>query len=397
MAPIKPVDPGSPPEPGRGPGLRVSWFGHAAGRRADGLSSYSDQLVRGLADRGCTVYFHHLREDGMVAPVDDSLRTGWRGRRFKTVTVAAPGFRRAAARRLAWERPDIVHCSLSFSLADGWLAAEAHRLGAGAVVTFHLPYGRRGSGRGRVLQGLYRFWAHRLGAYDRIIVFTPEQAERLVTAGITASRCVVIPNAVDTAAFSPGPSHLRATRLAGARFVVGYLGRLDPEKRVTTLLQGFHLAELPDSVRLVIGGRGQDEVRVRRDAEISPQVVYVGQIDGSGSRADFWRAVDLFCLVSTAEGLSLSLLEAMSSGCAVLATAAAGSEVAGSGGVMLPVLGTVSALAKQLRRLASDPGATAELGRLARAEAVRHHGVEAMLERVLDVYHASAVPTARIR
>ncbi len=385
-------------EPGRsrGDGLTVSWFGHGAGRRADGLSSYSDQVVGGLQRRGCTVYFHHQRGDGTIAPVDEAHRTGWPGRRFKTVTVAAPGFRAAALRRLADERPDIVHCSLSFSLADGWLATAAHRTGAAAAVTFHLPHGRRTSARGRVLQGLYRYWAGRLRGYDRVIAFTPEQVERLAAAGIPEERCSVIPNAVDTAAFHPGASQLRRTELAGARLVVGYLGRLDPEKRVAALVEIFLAAGLPADVRLVVAGSGRDQARVRAAAARSPQVRYRGQLGTPAARADFWRAVDVFCLLSTAEGLSLALLEAMASGCAVLATEEAGAAVAGPGGVPLPARGLGPALTAELRRLAGNPQAAADLGRLARAEAERHHGIEAMLDRVLDVYRSLAHPAAPI-
>ncbi|HVA21601.1 MAG TPA: glycosyltransferase family 4 protein [Candidatus Micrarchaeia archaeon] len=381
--------------PDRSPGPVVSWFGHAAGRRADGLSSYSEQLGQGLGRRGWTVFFHHLRGDGHLAPVDDRHRTVWRGARFKTVSVAAPGFRAAAARRLAAERPDIVHCSLSFSLADGWLAAEAHRLGAGAVVTFHVPHGRRGSGRGRVLQALYRFWAGRLRDFDRVIAFTPEQVERLSAAGVPADRCVVIPNAVDTERFRPGASRLRTGELKGARLVVGYLGRLDPEKRAAILVETALGAGLPEDVYLLVAGRGRQEGRVRAAVLRSTHARYLGRLDTVSARADFWRAVDVFCLLSSAEGLSLALLEAMASGCAIVATAEAGAAVAGPGGVTLPAAGVPAALAAELRRLARDPGIAAELGRLARAEAVRHHGVEAMLDRVVDVYRSLARPAAR--
>ncbi len=352
--------------------------------------------MHGLQRRGCTVHFHHLRGDGAVVPVDAAHRTVWRGARFKTVSVAAPGFRAAAARRLAVERPAIVHCSLSFSLADGWLATEAHRIGAGAVVTFHLPYGRSGSGRGRVLQGLYRFWARRLRSFDRVIAFTTEQVERLTAAGVAAERCAVIPNAVDTGHFRPGASRLRAERLAGAELVVGYLGRLDPEKRAAMLVEAFCSAGLPPTVRCLIAGRGREEGRVRALADRCEQVVYVGQLDGAEARADFLRAVDVFCLLSTAEGLSIALLEAMASGCAVLATLEAGAAVAGPGAITLPGRRPAPRLAAELLRLAVAPGAAAELGHLARAEAVHHHDVEAMLDRVLAVYRSLTPASARV-
>ena len=47
----------------------------------------------------------------------------------------------------------------------------------------------------------------------------------------------MVHNAVDTDAISPGDSDLR--RRLGARFVVAYMGRLDPEKRIPALVRTF--------------------------------------------------------------------------------------------------------------------------------------------------------------
>ncbi|HUY61515.1 MAG TPA: glycosyltransferase family 4 protein [Candidatus Dormibacteraeota bacterium] len=371
-------EPGSPP--------RVSWFGHAAGRRADGLSSYSATVVAGLRRRGCPVHFHHAARDGDRLPqgVDDWL--AWSTWRFKTLTFPAPGFRTALRRRLAQERPEIVHCSLSFSVRDALLAEAAHAVGAAAVVTFHLPFARAGSARGRVLQALYRFWAPRLRAYDRVIVFSPEQRARLTAAGVDPERCVVIPNAVDTAAFCPGPSPLRAGPLRGAQQVIGYAGRLDPEKRVDRLLQAFARAALPPDTVLLLAGDGQGVRAVERAAAASRRVVYLGRLDTEAARIAFWRAVDCFCLPSTAEGLSLALLEAMACGCAVLATPMAGAAVAGPGGRTLAPGGGAAELATALTDLCRDPAELTRLGDLARDQAVRHHGVEPMLDQLLQVY-----------
>ncbi len=377
-------EPGTPP--------RISWFGHAAGRRADGLSSYSATVVAGLQRRGCSLHFHHAALDGDRVPAGIEGAVAWPAWRFKTVTLPQPGFRAALRRRLARERADIVHCSLSFSLRDGLLAQAAHEVGAAAVVTFHLPFGRPRSARGRALQALYRFWAPRLRAYDRVIVFSPEQRARLAAAGVAPERCVVIPNAVDTAAFCPGPSDLRAGPLRGAGLVIGYAGRLDPEKRVERLLQAFTRAALPPDTVLLLAGDGQGVRTVERAAAASRRVVYLGRLDTEAALVAFWRAVDCFCLPSTAEGLSLALLEAMACGCAVLATPMAGAAVAGAGGRVLAPGGGVAELAAALTELCRDPAEVSRLGALARDRAVRHHGVEPMLDQLLRVYRLGRRP-----
>ncbi|HUY55825.1 MAG TPA: glycosyltransferase family 4 protein [Candidatus Nanopelagicaceae bacterium] len=364
--------------------LRVAFLGQAVGRRADGLTSYSEQVVGGLRRRGAEVYFHHARGDGSQVPVDPAHAVAWPTLRFKTVTLPWPGFRPRMQGWLAAQRPDVTHCSLSFTLDDGWVAAAAERAGSARVATFHLPFGQAGTRRALVMRELHRFWARRLGHYQRVIVFTEEHRRRLAEVGVDLGRIEVLPNAVDTGRFCPGPSRVRAERLAGSSLVVGFAGRLDPEKGVRELLAGFVRARLGPDARLLLAGRGALESQVRQLAERDRRVVYLGQLTQLEDRIDFWRAVDIFCLPSSAEGLSISLLEAMASGCAVAVTPAGGLPVVAGGGVELDPSRLADAVAEQLQ--ATSPGRARELGASAREEAVRHHGVDGMLDRLLAIY-----------
>ncbi|MGB9482671.1 MAG: glycosyltransferase family 4 protein [Candidatus Dormiibacterota bacterium] len=365
--------------------LRVAWFGHAVGARADGLTTYSADVAGGLQERGVEVWFHHATRDGRITPVDEAHRIGWPTWRFKTVTVPRWGFRSRISRWLATTQPDVVHASLSFTLADGWLGRQARASGAATVATFHLPFGRPGSGRAAVMRELHRFWAPRLRPYQRVIVFTEDHRRRLAEVGVDRSRIEVLPNAVDTERFSPGSSTLRRDRLRGASLVVGYAGRLDPEKGVRELLEGFRAAELGPDARLIIAGRGAIEGRVS-EAQRDPRVIYLGQLLTAHDRLDFWRAVDIFCLPSSAEGLSIALLEAMSSGCAVAATVAGGASSVGGVAIQLDSRSLSGSIADLLTDLRARPEERRRLGQMAREEAVRHHGMAAMLDRLQAIY-----------
>src|SRR5579884_1133237 len=189
------------------PPNRIAWFGHASGARADGLSTYSREHVAALTAMGISVRFFAHRLDGEVTPVSDSVLLG--AARFKTVTVPAPGTRRRIAAVLDEFQPDVCHISLSFSLLDASIIAAAKRRDIPTVVTVHLPYAAPQSARGRVLRGLYRFHTGALLAADHIVALSDEQAELLCSVGCRASRITVLPNSIDTDAFSPGPSALR--------------------------------------------------------------------------------------------------------------------------------------------------------------------------------------------
>ena len=365
--------------------LRLAWFGHSVGARGDGLTTYSADVVGGLLERGLEVWFHHASRDGPITPVDADHEIGWPTWRFKTVTVARPGFQRNLASWLRRVQPDIVHASLSFTVQDGWLGREAQASGAATVATFHLPFGRPGSGRALVMRELHRFWAPRLRAYQRVIVFSEDHRLRLSQVGVDRARIEVVPNAVDVDRFLPGASHLRTTRLQGSGLVVGFAGRLDPEKGVRELLQGFRDANLGAEARLVVAGQGT-MLREVVAAQTDPRVIYLGQLHTIQERIDFWRAVDVFCLPSSAEGLSIALLEAMASGCAVAATPAGGSSLVGGVAEVLHPERLSQSIATWLAALEQDPKEVEQLGQSARAEAVRHHGMAAMLDRLLEIY-----------
>jgi glycosyltransferase involved in cell wall biosynthesis len=382
------------------PPLRVAFFGHAQGLRGDGLSTYSRELVRALLAHGVVVRFFAHREDGdavPVAPTDALLLRAWH---FKTVTIPRPRSLRAINAALEAFAPDVVHISWSFSLHDGAIAAAAHRVGAVCVATFHLPHGPAGTGRGRVLHGLYHYHRRRMGSVDRCVALSGEQRDLLVRAGYPASRVTVIPNGVDTEAIMPGASRLHDE--LGARLVVLYVGRLDPEKRVVALVDSFVSLGLPDDHVLCIAGDGIHAERIRRRAARAGNVLVLGLV-GADRTLDLLRGCDVFALPSTAEGLALSLLEAMAAGCAIVATdAGEDGRALADAGLVIPVHPLRPGLDDALRRLLGDPALRARLGEAARQRAVREYSIVHNVQHVLDVYAsaraaAAAAPGTRSR
>jgi glycosyltransferase involved in cell wall biosynthesis len=303
----------------------------------------------------------------------------------KTLTVSLPGSRERIGEVLADLRPDIVHCSWSFSTLDGEIARMARAAGAATVATFHLPYAEPRSARGRVLRGLYRWHVRNLSAYDHCVALSEDQRQLITAAGYPAQRVTVVHNAVDTDAISPGESDLR--RRLGARFVVAYMGRLDPEKRIPALVRSFLELGWPDDHVLVIAGGGAHDRRLRRMVAEHPNVRILGVVTDPALRLELLRAADVYVLPSTAEGLALSMLEAMAAGCAVVATEAGEDGPAlGDAGIRLPVLPLEPHLGNALRMLRDDPALRADLGARARARVLEHYALGAGVDRLVDLY-----------
>jgi glycosyltransferase involved in cell wall biosynthesis len=106
-------------------------------------------------------------------------------------------------------------------------------------------------------------------------------------------------------------------------FVIGYIGRLAPEKNVGVLVEA--IADLIRSKRLeiaflIIIGNGEDETKLRKLAEelgIRDRVLFTGF---RSDVSDLIHGLDVFVLPSLTEGLGLSLLEAKAAGKAIIAS-----------------------------------------------------------------------------
>jgi GalNAc-alpha-(1->4)-GalNAc-alpha-(1->3)-diNAcBac-PP-undecaprenol alpha-1,4-N-acetyl-D-galactosaminyltransferase len=203
-------------------------------------------------------------------------------------------------------------------------------------------------------------------------------------------RIAIIPNAVSPAL------QQRSAIAQGGRTVLA-AGRLEAQKGFDVLLRAFAVAknELP-GWRLRIAGEGslRDRLVAQRDALglTAEDVSLLGRVD---CMSDEYLRADIFVLSSRFEGFPNVLCEAMSHGCAVIATRCRSgpSEIVRDGidGVLVPV-DDVASMAASLVALANDPTRRSELSASASTLASRFPTEEigmrwiALLRRVAQRY-----------
>jgi glycosyltransferase involved in cell wall biosynthesis len=214
-----------------------------------------------------------------------------------------------------------------------------------------------------------------------------------------ASRTVL--HGVDTSLFRPsdGSSTRRDLDLPLDAFVIGTIGRLEPQKAHHVLVRSIaRMATLQPELnpQLVVVGDGSQRGPLEDlvdSMDLRSRVHLLGHVEPA---ATLYPAFDVFALASAWEGLPLSLLEAMSSGLAVLATDVGGvgdAIVDGTNGLLVPP-GVEADLVKGLLAL-TDVGRRRELGSNARADAVRRFSVGRMVEETLTVYQEALAKSGR--
>ncbi len=206
-----------------------------------------------------------------------------------------------------------------------------------------------------------------------------------------ASKVVVVHNGIDTDRFRQAETDATLRTQLGipdTDIVIGFLGRLEEQKGLGFLLQAADtLHAMFDHVWLVIVGdgsrKGELESQVR---ELSiPRVLFLRfQRDTPA----YFHMFDIFALPSLFEGLPVSLLEAMSAGCPVVATRVGGvNEVVrdGTTGFLVDPR-NVEQLAVALRRLVEDGEMRKRMGKLGQARAEAEFSVHAMITHTEKIY-----------
>lgn len=300
---------------------------------------------------------------------------------------------RALARVLAEERFDVVHVHTPVASLVGRLAAWRVRVPLIAY-TAHGFYFHERMGRLRRMAFIALEWlAGRVT--DLLMTQSQEDAAFARRTGLVRGTIAAIGNGVDPARFHPRGGEKRLAMRAALATpadapVILMVGRLVAEKGYPEL---FAAMQQVDAHLWVAGARlSSDHARpvdaaLAEDAELAHRVHLLGERDDI---AELMAAADLFTLPSHREGMPRSIIEAMMTGLAVVATDIRGSReevVDGVTGLLVPV-GDADALAAALSRLLTDPAARTAMGTAGRARALDLYDEDKVIARQLALLGA---------
>lgn len=261
--------------------------------------------------------------------------------------------------------PDVVHLASPFVLGAGGLRA-ARRLGVPTVAVYQTDVAGFAAAYGlaRGARAAWR-WIRRLHTLaDRTLAPSTEAVRSLVDHGIP--RVFRWGRGVDTDLFSPErrDTALRAELAPKGEMLVGYVGRLAPEKQVAKLAA---ISTMPN-VKLVVVGDGPDMANLQQQL---PDAAFLGFRTGV-PLATAYASLDVFVHTGPHETFCQAVQEAMASGVPVIAPDSGGPRDLvrhGKTGYLLGDLGTElrpsveNLLEPRLRWAMGDAGRRAVLGR----------------------------------
>ena len=296
-------------------------------------------------------------------------------------------------RALAAHLPDVVHLASPFVLGAAGLS-EARRLGVPAVAVYQTDVARYSRRYGATASAAAWRWLRHL--HERAAVtLAPSTAALGDLTRHGVPRTVMWARGVDADRFTPdrrrtpAATRLRSRLAPDGETVVGYVGRLAPEKRVERLaaLAGAQ-DEVPGGVRLAVVGDGPSRAFVERALAVPgmPPTTLLGRLDGD-ALADAYAAFDVFVHTGTEETFGQTLQEAMASGLPVVAPAAGGPldiVCPGLTGELYPAEDD-AALRRAVLTLARRPGLRHRYGALAR-ELVLPRSWETLGDELIEHY-----------
>ena len=210
-------------------------------------------------------------------------------------------------------RPDVVHTHHLYVLVYCFLAAKL--VGARLIHTEHEYFSLLNPKKKLMLRILSMFCDRVTGVEDTVTAFLEHEI------GVIPTKLTTIRNGINVEQFT-GVSALSRARfgISGDESIIGIVARLEPVKDHITLLKAFSRIRKENAAHLLIIGDGSQRKFLEQECNALGITNFVTFTGVRTDIPDLLKLIDIFVLCSREEGLPLSLLEAMASAKAIVAT-----------------------------------------------------------------------------
>jgi len=378
--------------------VRIAWLGKKS--PFCGNVSYGNLTTEYLKKRGHNVSFIHFdnhinknKSDSHFLANDPEVSLPYLIK-SQVYTIPSPRAEKELKDSLERLKPNIVHASLTLSPLDFRLPEICQQMNVPLVATFHPAFDSKIRNITASTQQLtYQLYAPALAKFNKVIVFSEDQKEVLVKLGVSENKQVIIPNGVDQNIWKPAnkisKKHISIREKIGEKRIFLYMGRIANEKNIEALLKAWRQTKNKNCILLIVGDGPMKPTLENNFSDLEKDdLIWWGEESDLETRVAIMQIAEVFFLPSLVEGLSLSLLEAMSSGTACIATdAGADGEVLDNGaGIVISTDNVTTQLKTVIPILQNHPSFSKALGEKARKRVISRYTIERNIDSIESVY-----------
>lgn len=341
--------------------MKIAMIGHKViPSQRGGIENVLTSLCPLLAELGAEITVYNRSSDKIEDNYLHEVRNGfYKGVRLKTApTIKLRGISAmiasyTAALRASFSNADIVHFHAEGPCAALWIPKL---FGKKCVATVHgLDWQREKWKRGPASKYIKTGEKVMAKYADKIIVLS--ESARTYFKDTYKRDTVLIPNGIDR------PKHTAAdkiTKLFGLKKdeYICVVSRLTPEKGIHYLIDAQNSVK-PDKKLVIAGDTGDSDsadsytALLRKKTKDNPNIIFTGFISGDVLR-EIYSNTYAVCLPSDIEGMSLSLLEALAYGNALLCSDIPENTSVANNHALYFKKSDTNDLAKKLKLLCSD-------------------------------------------
>jgi glycosyltransferase involved in cell wall biosynthesis len=286
-----------------------------------GVETHCEELFPIILKQHPNDHVQIIRRSAYVTPANDLSK--YKGIHIKTLysphtkSLEALIHSFLAVLYAAVKRPDVLHIH---AIGPSLVTPLARLLGLKVIMTHHGPdYERKKWGK-------FAKYILKTGEWcgvkfaNKVIVISDEIGQQIAEK-YGRKDYILIPNGVPVATRNTDTDYLEQLGVESERYIFT-LGRFVPEKGFDYLIKAYKKSGFSTLYKLVIAGDADHESEYSSELKKRAQeenVILTGFIKGRNLQQLFTHT-RLFILPSFYEGLPISLLEAMSFGCDILAS-----------------------------------------------------------------------------
>lgn len=341
--------------------MKIAMIGHkVVPSQRGGIENVLTSLCPLLAELGAEITVYNRSSDKIEDNYLHEVRNGfYKGVRLKTApTIKLRGISAmiasyTAALRASFSNADIVHFHAEGPCAALWIPKL---FGKKCVATVHgLDWQREKWKRGPASKYIKTGEKVMAKYADKIIVLS--ESARTYFKDTYKRDTVLIPNGIDRPKHTAADKITKLFDLKKDEYIC-VVSRLTPEKGIHYLIDAQNSVK-PDKKLVIAGDTGDSDstdsytALLRKKAKDNPNIIFTGFISGDVLREIYSNAYAV-CLPSDIEGMSLSLLEALAYGNALLCSDIPENTSVAKNHALYFKKSDTNDLAKKLKLLCSD-------------------------------------------